>query len=41
MSSIVKRKNPNTKQFWENIYENHIDQKKIRSGAKLRLEVPC
>ena len=27
------RKNPNTKQLWENIYEGHIEKKKIRSDG--------
>jgi len=38
MGRIVSRKNPNTKQFWENIYENHIDQKKIRSDGETLLK---
>jgi len=33
MSNHFKRKNPNTKQFWEDIYNNHIDQKKLRSDG--------
>ena len=33
MSKTSKRRNPNTKQFWENIYSEHIDQKKIRSDG--------
>jgi cyclopropane fatty-acyl-phospholipid synthase-like methyltransferase len=31
MAKIAERLNPNTKQFWEKIYSEHIDQKKIRS----------
>ena len=30
---MAKGKNPNTKEFWENIYENHIEEKKIRSDG--------
>ena len=33
MSKLAKRLNPNTKQFWENIYSEHIDQEKIRSDG--------
>ncbi|MCK4880252.1 MAG: class I SAM-dependent methyltransferase [Bacteroidales bacterium] len=33
MNKLSKRLNPNTKQFWENIYSEHIDQKKIRSDG--------
>lgn len=33
MSKLSKLMNPNTKQFWENIYSKHIDQKKIRSDG--------
>jgi len=33
LSKISKLLNPNTKQFWENIYNEHIDQKKIRSDG--------
>lgn len=33
MSKLAQRLNPNTKQFWENIYKEHIDQKKIRSDG--------
>jgi cyclopropane fatty-acyl-phospholipid synthase-like methyltransferase len=37
MSKLFKRKNPNTKEFWEDIYNQHIDQKKLRSdGDKLQ-----
>ena len=33
--------NPNTKQFWEKIYSEHIDQKKIRSdGEQLQKFMP-
>jgi len=31
-------KNPNTKEFWENIYENHIEKKKIRSDGDTLLK---
>ncbi|MCK4989996.1 MAG: hypothetical protein KAS29_05900, partial [Bacteroidales bacterium] len=30
---MATRKNPNTKQFWENIYESHIEKKTIRSDG--------
>lgn len=41
MNKLIKSRNPNTKQFWEDIYSNHIDQKKIRSdGDKLRKFLP-
>lgn len=41
MSKIAKLLNPNTKQFWENIYNEHIDQKKIRSdGDHLKKFLP-
>lgn len=41
MSKIAKLLNPNTKQFWENIYNDHIDQKKIRSdGDRLLKFIP-
>ena len=33
MIKIATRKNPNTKQLWENIYESHIEKKKIRSDG--------
>ena len=33
MIKMATRKNPNTKQFWENIYETHIEKKKIRSDG--------
>ena len=33
MIKMATRKNPNTKQFWENIYESHIEKKKIRSDG--------
>jgi len=33
VSKLAQRLNPNTKQFWENIYKEHIDQKKIRSDG--------
>lgn len=34
MSKLSKRLNPNTKQFWEKIYSEHIGQKKIRSDGE-------
>ena len=33
MSKIAKLLNPNTKQYWENIYKKDTDQKKIRSDG--------
>jgi cyclopropane fatty-acyl-phospholipid synthase-like methyltransferase len=37
----IARKNPNTKQLWEDIYTGHIDQKKIRSdGDHLQKFIP-
>ncbi len=33
MIKIATRKNPNTKQSWENIYKSHIEKKKIRSDG--------
>jgi len=35
---MAKRKNPNTKEFWENIYESHIEKKKIRSDGERLLK---
>ncbi|MEA3460579.1 MAG: class I SAM-dependent methyltransferase, partial [Bacteroidota bacterium] len=41
MNKISKGRNPNTKQFWEDIYKEHIDQKKIRSdGDRLLKLIP-
>ena len=41
MSILFKRKNPNTKELWEDIYNEHIDQKKLRSdGDKLQRFLP-
>ncbi len=38
---MALRKNPNTKQLWENIYESHIEKKKIRSdGDRLLKFIP-
>ena len=33
MSKIAKLLNPNTKQYWENIYKKNIDQEQIRSDG--------
>lgn len=33
MNKIFRKPNPNTKEFWEDIYEKHIDQKKLRSDG--------
>jgi SAM-dependent methyltransferase len=41
MSKLFRRRNPNTKEFWEDIYSNHIDQKKLRSdGDNLQKFLP-
>lgn len=38
MSKIARKRNPNTRQFWEDIYKEHIDQKKIRSDGESLLK---
>lgn len=38
MTRIARKRNPNTKENWEDIYKDHIDQKKIRSDGDTLLK---
>ena len=41
MNRRFKKKNPNTKEFWEGVYSRHIDKRKLRSdGDKLHKFLP-